>query len=79
MISVGEVDALAANAHAGQQDKIGVSYIEHVRAVAAGLIPFGDELVMAGLLHDILEDTAWTCKRLREAGVPGRVVEIVER
>ncbi|MCT9094230.1 HD domain-containing protein [Streptomyces sp. ASQP_92] len=78
MISVGEVDALAVNAHAGQEDKIGVPYIEHVRAVAAGLAPFGDELVMAGLLHDILEDTDWTAERLRETGVPGRVVEIVE-
>lgn len=52
--------------------------IEHVRAVAAGLSPFGDELVMAGLLHDLLEDTDWTAARLREAGVSDRVVEIVE-
>ena len=47
LLSVSEVDALAAEAHAGQVDKIGVPYIEHVRAVAAGLAPFGDELVMA--------------------------------
>lgn len=77
-LSVSEVDALAARAHAGQTDKIGVPYIEHVRAVAAGLAPFGDELVMAGLLHDVVEDTDWTPVRLLEAGVPARVVEIVE-
>ncbi|MFI0743446.1 HD domain-containing protein [Streptomyces sp. NPDC021100] len=78
MISVHEIEILADGAHAGQTDKIGVPYIEHVRAVAAGLSPFGDELVMAGLLHDLLEDTDWTAERLRETGVPTRVVEIVE-
>ncbi|MFE9252847.1 HD domain-containing protein [Streptomyces sp. NPDC007088] len=78
MKSVSEVDFLADRAHAGQVDKIGVPYIEHVRAVAAGLAPLGDELVKAGLLHDILEDTDWTAERLHEAGIPARVVEIVE-
>ncbi|MEU8579280.1 HD domain-containing protein [Streptomyces abikoensis] len=78
MKSVSEVDLLAARAHAGQVDKNGVPYIEHVRAVAAGLAPFGDDLVKAGLLHDILEDTDWTAERLRETGIPARVVEIVE-
>ncbi|MGW6390395.1 HD domain-containing protein [Streptomyces sp. NPDC055103] len=73
-----EVDALVAQAHAGQVDLIGVPYVEHVRAVAAGLVPFGDDLVMAGLLHDVIEDTAWTAERLRDAGVPDRVVALVE-
>lgn len=78
MRTVSEVDTFAAAAHAGQVDKIGVPYIEHVRAVAAGLVPFGDELVMAGLLHDVIEDTDWTGERLREEGVPERVVSVVE-
>ncbi|MYY79806.1 MULTISPECIES: HD domain-containing protein [unclassified Streptomyces] len=78
MKSVNEVDFLADCAHAGQVDKIGVPYIEHVRAVAAGLTPFGDELVKAGLLHDIIEDTDWTGDRLREEGLSERVVSAVE-
>ncbi|WP_333758015.1 HD domain-containing protein [Streptomyces sp. ISBFB 2968] len=78
MKTVNEVDHLADCAHAGQVDKIGVPYIEHVRAVAAGLAPFGDELVMAGLLHDIIEDTDWTAEQLRGAGIPARVVSVVE-
>lgn len=78
MRAVAEVDKLAAEAHAGQYDKIGVPYIEHVRSVAAGLTPFGDNLVMAGLLHDIIEDTDWTAERLRAAGIPDRVVSVVE-
>ncbi|MEW1760366.1 HD domain-containing protein [Streptomyces cyaneofuscatus] len=77
MLSVSEVDFLAERAHAGQVDKIGRPYVEHVRAVAAGLAPFGDELVMAGLLHDVVEDTDWTAEQLVSAGVPARVVEIV--
>ncbi|WP_411095968.1 HD domain-containing protein [Streptomyces sp. 020-2-3H-GM] len=76
--TVAEVDALASAAHAGQFDKIGVPYIEHVRAVAAGLAPFGDDLVMAGLLHDIVEDTDWTVERLRKEGVPDHVVALVD-
>jgi (p)ppGpp synthase/HD superfamily hydrolase len=77
-VNLAEVDALAARAHAGQVDKIGVDYIEHPRAVAAGLMPFGEHLVMAGLLHDVLEDTAVTAADLLAAGVPARVVEIVQ-
>ncbi|GAA0421623.1 HD domain-containing protein [Streptomyces luteireticuli] len=77
--SVARVDGLAARAHAGQTDRIGVPYVEHVRAVAAGLAPFGPELRMAGLLHDVVEDTEWTAERLLAAGVPARVVGIVEQ
>ncbi|MFH9765160.1 HD domain-containing protein [Streptomyces microflavus] len=77
-MNVAEVDTLAAAAHVGQVDKIGVPYIEHVRAVAAGLAPFGDHLVMAGLLHDVIEDTDWTAEQLRESGLPDHVVALVE-
>ena len=35
-LTLPEVDALAVEAHAGQVDKIGVPYIEHVRAVSHG-------------------------------------------
>ncbi|MFE2557036.1 HD domain-containing protein [Streptomyces sp. NPDC059352] len=78
MRTLAEVHDLVTEAHAGQVDKIGVPYVEHVRAVAAGLEPFGEELVMAGLLHDVIEDTAWTADRLRSAGIPDRVVALVE-
>ncbi|MFJ1647993.1 phosphohydrolase [Streptomyces sp. NPDC088258] len=77
-MNLAEVDAFAFAAHAGQSDKIGVPYIEHVRAVAAGLAPFGDELVMAGLLHDIIEDTDWTAAQLLALGIPLRVVGAVK-
>ncbi|MEK9521799.1 HD domain-containing protein [Streptomyces sp. NPDC087908] len=78
MMTLAEVDALADRAHAGQTDKTGVPYVEHVRAVAAGLAPLGPHLAMAGLLHDVVEDTDWTAARLRAAGIPDRVVDLVE-
>ncbi|GAB2726948.1 HD domain-containing protein [Kitasatospora kifunensis] len=77
-LTVAEVDALAARAHAGQVDKIGVPYIEHVRAVGRALAPLGGELEMAGLLHDVIEDTDWTAEHLLEAGVPRTVVDLVQ-
>ncbi|MFD8208733.1 HD domain-containing protein [Streptomyces sp. NPDC059695] len=78
MTTLAEVDALADHAHAGQFDKTGAPYVAHVRAVAAGLEPFGPDLAMAGLLHDVIEDTDWTAERLRAAGIPARVVALVE-
>lgn len=78
-MTVEEAAALAIEAHGDQVDLNGVPYREHLRAVADGLAPFGEPLRMAGWLHDILEDTPMTPGQLREAGVPGRVVEIVER
>ena len=76
-LTLAEVDALAEAAHAGQVDRLGVPYVEHVRAVADALLPLGEELAMAGLLHDVLEDTPWTADALLAAGVPAPVVAAV--
>lgn len=59
--------AIATSAHAGQFDKAGNPYIEHVTRVAAGLPP-GDARVVA-LLHDVLEDTAIDAGALRRQGI----------
>jgi (p)ppGpp synthase/HD superfamily hydrolase len=77
-ITVEQVAMLAIGAHGEQVDKIGVPYREHLRAVAEGLEPFGPLVVMAGWLHDIIEDTGWTAAGLREAGVSARVVAVVD-
>ncbi|MFF3764719.1 HD domain-containing protein [Streptomyces sp. NPDC001922] len=78
MLTSAEVDALAARAHSGQTDRIGVPYIEHVRAVAHGLAPVSERLAQAGLLHDVVEDTAWTAEGLLAAGVAADVVSLVD-
>ncbi|MGP3927997.1 HD domain-containing protein [Streptomyces sp. 8N616] len=77
-LTLAETDALAAEAHAGQTDRIGVPYVEHVRAVARALAPAGERLAQAGLLHDIVEDTEWTLGGLLAAGVPAEVVTLVD-
>jgi (p)ppGpp synthase/HD superfamily hydrolase len=47
---------LAEAAHRGQFDKSGVSYIEHVKAVAHAVQHLGEKYEIVGLLHDSLED-----------------------
>src|SRR3954447_26837434 len=58
----------AAVCHGGQVRKGGgVPYVQHVVAVAMILdrLGFGDEVVIAGLLHDVVEDTAATLDQVR--------------
>ncbi|MEH1014805.1 HD domain-containing protein [Micromonospora sp. CPCC 206060] len=76
--TVADADALAERAHHGQVDKAGHPYIDHPRAVAASLAAFGDHAVMAGLLHDVVEDTDVTLHDLRAAGYPDEVVQAVD-
>lgn len=78
MPTIHDADALAEVAHAGQVDKAGNPYIDHPRAVAATLAEHGDNAVMAGLLHDTVEDTDITLDRLRQMGFPAEVVDAVD-
>ncbi|MGC8643434.1 MAG: HD domain-containing protein [Isosphaeraceae bacterium] len=59
---------LAAAGHAGQVRKgSGVSYVEHVVAVAWILdrAGFDEDVVIAGLLHDLVEDTSTSIDEIR--------------
>lgn len=77
-MDVPRAHAYAAVAHALQTDKLGVPYIGHVRMVASGLASFGDDFIIAGLFHDLLEDTELTAQDLLEAGTSSRIVAVVE-
>lgn len=78
-ISLDEVRSLVARAHAGQVDKLGRDYITaHLEPIAESLKPHGEDAEMAGLLHDVLEDTPVTAGALLTAGVPPHVVRAVE-
>jgi guanosine-3',5'-bis(diphosphate) 3'-pyrophosphohydrolase len=60
----------AALFHRGQERKgSGVPYVQHVVAVAMILdrLGFAEEVVIAGLLHDLVEDTEATLDQVREA------------
>ncbi len=60
----------ATAAHAGQirNGAGGIPYIEHPRAVAALLAEhgYGEEVLAAALLHDVVEDSETTAAELRE-------------
>lgn len=76
-MDVEEARALARQAHQGQVDKAGRPYHEHVEAVADLLAEHGPDAQIAGLLHDVIEDTGLTADDLRAAGVSKHVVDAV--
>jgi GTP pyrophosphokinase len=71
---------IALRLHEGQFRKSGEPYIIHPIAVAKILAGFGmdNETVIAGLLHDVVEDTNWTFKDLEHEGVPSDIIEILK-
>jgi len=77
-MTVNAASELAKAAHAGQTDKAGRPYFEHVTAVRDALAEYGDEAQVAGVLHDALEDTDLTADDLRSVGVPERAVAAIE-
>ena len=70
--------ALAQTAHRGQADQLGVEYIRHVESVAAGLLDFDLDIQIAGMLHDVLEDSHFTLDDLQARGVPERSLAAIE-
>lgn len=65
-------------AHKDQVDKIGVPYLYHVVRVGASLWRFGDEFVIAGFLHDVVEDTNYSLEDLSAMGASDAVVSAVQ-
>ncbi|MFE1023247.1 HD domain-containing protein [Streptomyces sp. NPDC058818] len=74
-----DVEATARAAHAGQTDKAGRPYAEHLRAVAEGVRRRGgdDEQIAAAWLHDAVEDDALSERWLGEAALSRRTKDIV--
>jgi (p)ppGpp synthase/HD superfamily hydrolase len=78
-LSLADVEATARAAHAGQTDKAGRPYAEHLLAVAEGVRRRGgdDEQIAAAWLHDSVEDDALSRRWLREAELSTRTKDIV--
>ncbi|GHH92589.1 HD domain-containing protein [Streptomyces capillispiralis] len=74
-----EAEAVARAAHAGQTDKAGRPYAEHLRAVAEGVRARGgdDEQIAAAWLHDAVEDERLTERWLDGAPLTRRTKDIV--
>ncbi len=68
--------ALAVEAHRGQRDKAGQTYILHPLRVMMRLESEAER--MAAILHDVVEDTPYTLERLRELGYPEEVLGALE-
>jgi (p)ppGpp synthase/HD superfamily hydrolase len=87
LFTVPSAHLLALEAHEGQVDKQGRDYyLAHLLPIAEALRPYGAHAEMAGVLHDIVEDTRdhpdparrYDLDRLRALGVPEIVVEAID-
>ena len=78
-LPLAEIEATARAAHAGQTDKAGRPYAEHLRAVAEGVRARGgdEEQIAAAWLHDAVEDDKLTRRWLEEAALTRRTKDIV--
>jgi hypothetical protein len=70
---------VAAQLHAGQVDKAGRPYIEHLTRVMLRVQDAGGGHLaqLVALFHDALEDTNVSIPELREAGLPRSVIACV--
>lgn len=63
---------IATQAHEGQVDKAGNAYIGHpLRVMAMGK---NEQEKIAGVLHDIVEDTPWTFEMLEAEGFAPEII-----
>jgi (p)ppGpp synthase/HD superfamily hydrolase len=74
--SIEDAVALAALAHRGQRDKAGQPYVFHVLRVM--LRQEGNLAQIAGVLHDVVEDTPTSLDDLRTRGFPTAAINAVE-
>ena len=67
-VSIGQAYRLAERMHRGQKRSSGEPYIIHPLSVAANLVDLGmdTQSVVAGLLHDVVEDTACTVEEITQ-------------
>lgn len=65
---------IAYRAHHGQRDQGGAPYVFHPWHLAEQMDT--EVEVTAALLHDVLEDTAWTTEDLRQAGISEAVLAV---
>jgi len=67
---------IAMKAHKGQMDKAGAPYILHPLRVMMSLDSESEMIV--GILHDVIEDSAWTAEQLREEGFSEEIIEALD-
>jgi len=79
MPTLDETIAFIQKAHAGQTDAGGQAYYLHPIAVMKRLpAEVDDEVRLAALLHDVIEDTPYTREQLAELGYSERTLTAVD-
>ncbi len=79
MPSIEDTISFIKKAHAGQVDKNGEAYFHHPIAVMNRLpADVDDEVRLAALLHDVIEDTPYTRQDLADLGYSERTLTAVE-
>ena len=76
MADLEQAIVIAVEAHRGQKDRSGAPYILHPLRMMFRVQTEAER--MAAVLHDVVEDTAWTLEALREHGFPDEVVDAVD-
>lgn len=69
---------LSTQAHAGQKDRQGRPYIEHLIRVSLRVGAQYPLVQAAALLHDLMEDCSYTKEQLLTEGFPTEMVDMVE-
>lgn len=68
--------ALAVEAHRGQRDKAGQTYVLHPLRLMLRLDTEAER--MTAVLHDVVEDSPYTLERLRGLGYPEAVLSALD-
>lgn len=76
MSTLGRAIAIAADAHAGQLDRAGAPYVLHPLRVMDASESEVERMV--AVLHDVVEDSAWTLDGLRAEGFSEEVVSAID-
>ncbi|MBV9109275.1 MAG: bifunctional (p)ppGpp synthetase/guanosine-3',5'-bis(diphosphate) 3'-pyrophosphohydrolase, partial [Gemmatimonadetes bacterium] len=76
MADIEEAIRIAVEAHRGQKDRGGAPYILHPLRMMTRVQTDAER--MAAVLHDVVEDTAWTLDDLRARGFPDEVLRAVD-
>lgn len=68
---------LAVQAHQGQLDKAGSPYILHPLRMMLQMT--SEQAMIAAVLHDVVEDTPYSCEDLRHLGFSEDLVETIDK
>lgn len=71
---LGKAISIASSAHEGEEDRGGKPYILHPLWVMDRVRHLGEDSMIVGVLHDVVEDTDWTLDKLIKEGFNQNVI-----